>query len=74
MPRVAELAATEIVVAGGYYEYDGADGIWHVNFADPQLFVAYGSGLLAQDELQAAEHPMLGSVREKALPRSACLH
>jgi hypothetical protein len=43
--------------------------VWHVNFADPQLFVAYGSQLLAQDELQAAEHPLLGSIRE-ALPRT----
>ena len=38
--------------------------MWHVNISDPQLFVAYGSSLLAQDELQAAEHPLLGSIRE----------
>jgi hypothetical protein len=37
---------------------------WHVNFADPHLFFAYGSALLAQDELQVAEHPILGSLRE----------
>ena len=35
-----------------------------MNFADPDLFVAYGSSLLAQDELQVAEHPILGSLRE----------
>ena len=29
----------------------------HVNFADPVLFVAYGGGLLAQDEMQVVEHP-----------------
>lgn len=40
---------------------------WHVNFADPQLFYAYGSSLLAQDEMQAAEHPVLGSLREALL-------
>jgi hypothetical protein len=40
-----------------------------VNFADPQLFVAYGSALLAQDELQALEHPILGSLREALLAR-----
>lgn len=40
---------------------------WHVNFADPNLFVAYGSGLFAQDEMQVAEHPILACVRE-ALP------
>lgn len=37
---------------------------WHMNFADPDLFVAYGSPLLAQDELQVAEHPILGALRE----------
>jgi hypothetical protein len=40
---------------------------WHVNFADAHLFVAYGSGLFAQDEMQAAEHPILGSLREALL-------
>ncbi|HEY1066658.1 MAG TPA: hypothetical protein VGE52_11135 [Pirellulales bacterium] len=40
---------------------------WHVNFADPRLFVAYGSGLFAQDEMQVAEHPLLASVREALL-------
>jgi Poly (ADP-ribose) glycohydrolase (PARG) len=60
-----ELAATELVAMPGYYDYAGDDaGVWHVNFADPHLFFAYGSSLLAQDELQCAEHPALGSVRE----------
>jgi len=36
---------------------------WYVNFADPRLFTAYGSGLFAQDEIQAAEHPILGHLR-----------
>src|SRR5574340_1016916 len=37
---------------------------WHVNFADPLLFYAYGSGLFAQDEMQSAEHPVLGALVE----------
>jgi hypothetical protein len=37
---------------------------WHVNFADPLLFAAYGSGLFAQDEMQVAEHPVLGALKE----------
>jgi hypothetical protein len=37
---------------------------WHLNFADPRLFVAYGGRLLAQDELQVLEHPSLGSLAE----------
>jgi hypothetical protein len=65
LPATIDLAATEVVAMPGYYDYQGpSDGVWHVNFADPQLFVAYGSRLLAQDELQAAEHPLLGSLRE----------
>jgi len=69
LPDRAELAPTEVVPVLGHYAYDGAAGEWHVNFADPQLFVAYGSPLLAQDELQAAEHPLLGSLREALLAR-----
>src|SRR5450432_1466325 len=65
LPARATLAPTEIAVVPGYYDYAGReDGVWHVNFADPQLFVAYGSALLAQDELQCVEHPLLGSLRE----------
>ena len=37
---------------------------WHVNFADPSLFVFYGSSLFAQDEMQVAEHPALGALKE----------
>ncbi|MEM6257460.1 MAG: hypothetical protein AAGI37_04020 [Planctomycetota bacterium] len=36
---------------------------WYLNFADPDLFGFYGGGLLAQDELQVAEHPALASLR-----------
>lgn len=43
---------------------------WHLNFADASLFVAYASSLLAQDELQVLEHPILGSLREALLARS----
>jgi hypothetical protein len=58
----------------GFYDYaaepDTAGAIeWHVNFADPLLFVAYGSGLSAQDEMQVAEHPALGALREALLAR-----
>ncbi|MGC4118781.1 MAG: hypothetical protein QM765_30315 [Myxococcales bacterium] len=41
---------------------------WHINFADPRLFAAYAGPLLAQDELQVAEHPALGAVREALEP------
>jgi len=53
----------------GFYDYtrasDRPDAVeWHVNFADPRLFFAYGSRLFAQDEMQVAEHPVLGSLKE----------
>jgi Poly (ADP-ribose) glycohydrolase (PARG), Macro domain fold len=59
----------QVEVRPGFYDYapdqGGPDGVeWHVNFADPHLFVAYGSGLFAQDEMQVAEHPALGSLKE----------
>ena len=44
---------------------EGQDVVeWHVNFADPHLFVAYGSGLFAQDEMQVAEHPGLAALKQ----------
>jgi hypothetical protein len=68
LPECVPTEKPDVVPLAGYYDYAGAsDGVWHVNFADPNLFVAYGSPLLAQDELQAAEHPALCSIREALL-------
>jgi hypothetical protein len=63
--RIASLLS----VRDGYYDYrpvldPGAGVEWHVHFADPNLFYAYGSVLFAQDEIQVAEHPALASLRE----------
>jgi len=68
--RLARLLA----VRDGHDDYrpilDAAAGVeWHVNFADGDLFFGYGSGLFAQDEVQVAEHPILGSLREALLAR-----
>jgi hypothetical protein len=70
-PREADpvRAARLLAVRDGFYDYvpvldPGAGVEWHVNFADPNLFYAYGSALFAQDEIQVAEHPILGSLRE----------
>eukprot|EP00455_Lapot_gusevi_P041085 TRINITY_DN4725_c0_g1_i15.p1 TRINITY_DN4725_c0_g1~~TRINITY_DN4725_c0_g1_i15.p1 ORF type:complete len:293 (+),score=77.59 TRINITY_DN4725_c0_g1_i15:229-1107(+) len=55
------------------YSYgDSPDGEfhWHVNFADSKLFYAYGSPLMAQDEIQVAEHPVLASLREALVEMS----
>src|SRR5690349_20415929 len=62
LPETCALALTEIIGVPDVYDYGDEPGVWHVNFADPELFVAYGSRLLAQDELQCAEHPALCSI------------
>jgi hypothetical protein len=63
-----EWRECEVEVQAGFYTYGESNrNTWHVNFADPRLFVAYGSALLAQDELQVLEHPVLGSLREALL-------
>ena len=65
--RIEPLGPGLVVAQPGFFDYRPAlDGAveWHVNFADPHLFVAYGGRLLAQDELQVAEHPALGALRE----------
>ncbi|MBP8926236.1 MAG: hypothetical protein KBG75_10285, partial [Pseudomonadales bacterium] len=56
----------------GFFSYRSSPGVvpqqeWHLNFADPDLFYAYGGALFAQDEMQVAEHPLLASVRQKLL-------
>jgi hypothetical protein len=63
------VAAQMLAVHEGVYDYvphelGQPSTQWHVNFADPMLFCAYGSGLFAQDEMQVAEHPVLGALRE----------
>ncbi len=72
MPLPAEVLPVQaalIVARPGFYDYepilDPAGAVeWHVNFADPHLFVAYAGPLFAQDEMQVAEHPALGALRE----------
>jgi len=74
LPTTAELTATEITPMAGHFDYAGSDaGVWHLNFADPHVFAYYGSQLLAQDELQCAEHPVLGSLREALVAEDAAL-
>lgn len=54
-------------VRPGFFDYERLlphSVEWHVNFADPHLFFAYGGPLMAQDEIMAAEHPILGALVE----------
>lgn len=71
LPATADLAAAAGRAEGrpDFYDYKPVPGFeagleWHVNFADPHLFFAYGGPLFAQDEMQVAEHPVLGSLME----------
>jgi len=68
-PRAERLPAAwpEVEIRADYFTYDPDPAAWHVNFADSHLFGSYGSALLAQDELQVVEHPILASVREALL-------
>lgn len=64
---VTVTARSRFTIARGVFAYaPPAPGTvdWHLNFADPQLFFAYTSALMAQDEIQVAEHPALGALRE----------
>jgi hypothetical protein len=58
----ADLTIREDVF--GYEAAEAGAAEWYLNFADAHLFVAYGTPLFAQDEMQVAEHPVLASVRE----------
>lgn len=73
----ADLSGSGRHVVGrpGFYDYAPESDLqgaveWHVNFADPRLFGAYDSALFAQDEMQVAEHPALGALREALLDRA----
>jgi hypothetical protein len=79
-------AATAVVVVPGFFDYkassvsSGGAGVsprrvvaWFPNFAHSHLFLAWDSPLLAQDELQALEFPVLVSLR-LALLREAPAH
>jgi hypothetical protein len=64
----APAAPTRFDAAECYFHYEpdpagGPELSWHLNFADARLFGYHGGPLLAQDELQVAEHPALGSLR-----------
>ena len=49
------------------YSSDEQHFDWYLNFADPDLFGFYNSSLMAQDELQVFEFPILAHLREKLL-------
>ncbi len=68
LPEEVKVGACSVSAERGFFTYSTSNaGVWHLNFADPRLFAAYGSPLMAQDEWQVLEHPLLGSIREALL-------
>jgi hypothetical protein len=67
LPERVPAKAAALEMREDVFGYEAAEPgavEWYMNFADPYLFVAYGGPLLAQDELQVLEHPLLGSLLE----------
>lgn len=68
LPLELQLHSCDVQAESGFFTYTESNpGVWHMNFADPRLFAAYGSPLMAQDEWQVLEHPALASLREALL-------
>lgn len=70
LPEQIEVMRSDLVLPiPGFFDYrpviGGSDALdWHVNFADPHLFIAYAGSLFAQDEMQVAEHPGLAALTQ----------
>lgn len=68
--RPASDHALEIIAKPGHYEYSaqdsGDESVWHVNFANDDVFAYWSTALFAQDEIQVAEHPILINLRRAA--------
>lgn len=76
LPRDVHKTDIELVHQNGFFSYPSStEGRieWHVNFAHEDIFGFYGGPLFAQDEMQVAEHPILGCLREAILSQDiAC--
>lgn len=74
VPDVLPERAPVVTAVPDIYRYEEPTDpglAWYVNFADADLFYAYGAAAFAQDEMQVAEHPVLGSLREALLEGAA---
>lgn len=63
LPTSYQPGPLEVRVDADVFQYHdpGRRFDWHLNFADRNLFCAYGSPLFAQDEIMVCEHPALAS-------------
>jgi hypothetical protein len=72
LPEKVPEATTQIEARDDVFAYEPTGAAsrsveWYLNFAHHDLFCAYGGSAFAQDEIQVAEHPALGSLREALL-------
>ena len=70
LPEEVYKTDVKLVKHSGYFSYPPSSDQcveWHLNFAHEDVFSFYGGPLFAQDEMQAAEHPILGCLREAIL-------
>lgn len=70
LPTSFTEGETEVLQRPGFFDYEVSSSEqvaeWHMNFANNEIFSAWATSLLAQDELQVAEHPALIGMRIEA--------
>ena len=70
LPNYVNKTDIELIYQNEYFSYPSSTAVcieWHLNFAHEDVFGFYGGSLFAQDEMQVAEHPVLGCLREALL-------
>lgn len=70
LPAAVPERQPQVTARPDFFTYDPPEAgtvEWHMNFANRDLFAFYAGALLAQDELQVLEHPVLASLRRALL-------
>lgn len=77
LPALLTEGETEVLQRPGFFDYEVSSSPqvaeWHMNFANNEIFSAWATSLLAQDELQVAEHPALIGMRIEAMKEGISL-
>lgn len=77
LPALLTEVRTEVLQKPGFFDYEESSSPqvadWHMNFANNEIFSAWATSLLAQDELQVAEHPALIGMRIEAMKEGISL-
>lgn len=77
LPTLLTEERTEVLQKPGFFDYEVSPSPqvveWHMNFANNEIFSAWATSLLAQDELQVVEHPGLIGMRFEAMKEGLSL-